>query len=82
MGGAVILHARDGCYRDMASVHGTYRKVQETLPAIAVVGAVASRWQVAACRWFLDRPVSNSGRLRAVLLEAAERAILTNTWRP
>ena len=34
LSGSVILRARDGCYRDMASMHGTYRKVQETVPAI------------------------------------------------
>ena len=25
-----VVHARDGCYRDMASMHGSYRKVAET----------------------------------------------------
>ena len=27
MSGGVILKGRDGCFRDLASVHGTYRKV-------------------------------------------------------
>jgi hypothetical protein len=74
LGGAVILHARDGCYRDMASVHGTYRKVQETVPAIELLGDLIRQWQVTGCRWLLDRPVSNSGRLRGVLLGVAQRA--------
>src|SRR6266404_1471952 len=30
LGGGVMLVGRDGCYRDMASVHGTYRRVEET----------------------------------------------------
>ena len=38
----VILHARDGCYRDMASMHGNYRKVQET---IAPVEEVPQAWR-------------------------------------
>ncbi len=71
LAGGVILAARDGCYRDMASVHGTYRKVQETLPALDLVGRWAAARGVAACRWYLDRPVSNSGRLKQVLLQTA-----------
>src|SRR5690606_966360 len=71
LAGGAILHARDGCYRDMASMHGSYRKVAETTPAILAVGELLTQWQVASCHWLLDRPVSNSGRLRAMLLNAA-----------
>src|SRR5262249_51185115 len=34
LSGGVILAARDGTYRDVASIHGSYRKVEETRPAI------------------------------------------------
>ena len=34
LAGGIILEARDGCFRDVASVHGTWRKVHETVPAI------------------------------------------------
>ena len=73
LGGAVLLAARDGCYRDMASMHGTYRKVEETLPAVELVGEVAAGLGFGACTWYLDSPVSNSGRLKAILLECAGR---------
>lgn len=33
IGGGIVLGGRDGCYRDLASVHGTYRRVEETLAA-------------------------------------------------
>jgi hypothetical protein len=70
----VILGGRDGCYRDMASMHGSYRKVDETAPALTLIGEVLSEFRPAACCWYLDRPVSNSGRLRARLERlAAER---------
>jgi hypothetical protein len=72
LAGGVILAARDGCYRDMASVHGTYRKVEETVPALGLVGRWTSALGVAACRWYLDRPVSNSGRLKRIMLDAAD----------
>ena len=76
LSGGLILHGRDGCFRDLASMHGSYRKVQETRPALELTGAALDAWQPAHCRWFLDRPVSNSGRLAMLIREvAAER-----TW--
>lgn len=67
LAGGVVLFGRDGCCRDMASVHGTYREVAETTRAAQLVGAATAKWNVAKCRWLLDRPVGNSGRLRATL---------------
>ena len=75
LGGGVLLVARDGCVRDLASLHGSYRKVQETLAAIALIGEAAVRLGVSRCDWYLDAPVSNSGRLKTLLLQiASERA--------
>ena len=71
LAGGVILAARDGAYRDMASMHGSYRKVAETVPALKLLGEVAAALGVSQCRWFLDRPVSNSGRLKAIMAEIA-----------
>jgi hypothetical protein len=73
LAGGLILHARDGCYRDMASMHGSYRRVAETIPAIEMLGELIAQWNVAACRWLLDEPVSNSGRLKTMLREIGER---------
>jgi hypothetical protein len=73
LSGGVLLLARDGCLRDMASVHGTYRQVEETLPAVQLAAESISRWQPASCTWYLDAPVSNSGRLKTVLRETAKR---------
>lgn len=72
LAGGVVLHARDGCYRDMASMHGSYRRVDETIPAIHILGELLQQWNVAACHWLLDQPVSNSGRLKTMLREAGE----------
>jgi hypothetical protein len=71
LAGGVILQARDGCYRDMASMHGTYRSVEETIPAIRILGSLTKEWQLAQCHWLLDQPVSNSGRLKTLLCEIA-----------
>ena len=43
LSGGVILLGRDGCYRDMAAVHGRYRLVEETLPRLAVGGRIDGR---------------------------------------
>ncbi|QDV48195.1 DUF434 domain-containing protein [Gimesia fumaroli] len=72
LSGGVILHAHDGCFRDMASMHGSYRKVAETIPAIQILGELMAEWEVATCRWLLDQPVSNSGRLKTMLREISE----------
>lgn len=68
--GAIIV-GRDGAHRDIASVHGSYRKVEETARAAELIGEVLADAEIAAAHWYLDRPVSNSGRLRALLTELA-----------
>ena len=71
----VVLRGRDGALRDLASVHGTYRQVAETSFAIEMIGRHlhAGEHAPSTVLWYLDRPVANSGRLRALLLETAER---------
>ena len=76
LAGGVILRGRDGCYRDLASVHGTFRRVEETFPAIELIGSFLADLRVGPCVWRLDSPVSNSGRLKGYLLEIAE----THGW--
>jgi hypothetical protein len=71
LGGAVVLRGRDGTYRDLAGIHGTYRKVEETRPALALLGEFLATLGAGPSCWYLDRPVSNSGRLQALILEAA-----------
>ena len=73
LAGGVILHARDGCYRDMASMHGSYRRVAETLAAIEHLGAMLVALRVDCSHWLLDQPVSNSGRLKKLLDDFARQ---------
>jgi hypothetical protein len=67
LAGGVLLHARDGCVRDMASMHGTYRKVAETLPALHLLADHLEASGAGSCLWLLDSPVSNSGRLKQII---------------
>lgn len=77
----VVLRGRDGALRDLASVHGTYRQVAETAFGIEILGRhlhgpttpLTTTTTPLTITWYLDRPVANSGRLRALLLEIAAR---------
>src|SRR5688500_14914418 len=71
LAGSVLIIGRDGAWRDMASIHGTYRKVEETVPAITVIGEHLTELGSGPCTWYLDSPVSNSGRLKAIFVELA-----------
>jgi hypothetical protein len=83
LGGGVVLVARDGCFRDMANLRGTWRRVVETHAAIEHVGDVLDALGPSEVVWHLDHGVSNSGRLRGLLEQIAEargypwRALLT-----
>jgi len=76
MSGGLIFRGRDGCCRDLASIHGTYRRVSETQPAIELIGGFLQQIGISQALWLLDSPVSNSGRLKTLLRELAEK----NKW--
>ncbi len=72
LGGALVYRCRDGSYRDLGSVHGTYRPVSETTRAVELIGATLASLGCGPVTWMLDRPVSNSGRLSRLLLRVAD----------
>jgi len=76
MSSGIILKGRDGCFRDLASIHGTYRKVTETIPAVELIGTFLKEARIEKCLWLLDSPVSNSGRLKTLIGQLAEK----NGW--
>jgi hypothetical protein len=71
LSGGILLVGSDGALRDMASMHGSYRKVSETRPALEMLGSVLAARQVSEAVWLFDRPVSNSGRLKQIMDELA-----------
>lgn len=70
LGGAPVVGCADGRLRDLAQMRGTYRIVEETEPALDRL--VAALDGCAEAVWLLDRPVSNSGRLAALLRERGQ----------
>ena len=73
---ALIFEGLDGCYRDLASVHGTYKKVEETSLAMQMIGETLHDLGTGPVTWLLDKPVSNSGRIKIMLCEIAK----ANNW--
>ncbi|MEW6207648.1 MAG: DUF434 domain-containing protein [Acidobacteriota bacterium] len=74
LSGGVIALCRDHCLRDLSSVHGSYRSVDETRKAILLVGEALEEVKPSHVKWFLDRPVSNSIRLAQKMIDlGAER---------
>ena len=71
LSGGVLVLGRDGCLRDLSSVHGSYRAVEETERAILLAGEALAALAPGSVLWLLDSPVSNSGRLAARVREVA-----------
>jgi len=71
---AFVFKGRDGCFRDLASIHGTYRKVTETIPAVKLIGEFLKEIGVNEAMWLLDSPVSNSGRLKTLIGKLARES--------
>ena len=73
LAGGVVLLGRDGCCRDLASVHGSYRQADHTAQALELLGQAMADLGPASVDWCLDRPVSNSGRLAALMEQLADQ---------
>jgi len=71
LSGGPLLLCRDGLIRDLSSVHGSYRTVDETESAILLIGEFLEAGKVDTVEWLLDKPVSNSGKLAARIREIA-----------
>lgn len=70
---AYIFEGLDGCIRDLSGVHGTYKRVNKTLRAVELIAAFYQKNQIQKLVWIFDKPVSNSGRIKQIILEFAEQ---------
>jgi hypothetical protein len=71
--GGAVLRGRDGVLRDLAGLHGPWRRRGRTGDAILALRAVLS--SAAEVVWMLDAPVPNSGRLAQVLRRSGIRQV-------
>ena len=73
LSGGYVFKGLDNCYRDVSSVHGTYKRVQQTQEALITVGDFLQEAQVKEVIWVFDQPVSNSGRMKMLLGELSRK---------
>lgn len=71
LSGAYIFKGADQTYKDLSGVHGTYKRVQHTNGVLELIGKTLFQLQPDNVIWILDKPVSNSGRLKGFILEVA-----------
>jgi hypothetical protein len=72
----LILRGHDGAWRDLASVHRTYRTVLETPRALETMGQYLASLEILEVVFLIDAAVSNSGRLASKLRVLAT----THAW--
>lgn len=68
---SMLFHCMDGTIRDLAGLHGTYRLIPQTDMAITGLVQTLTELQVQKAVIYLDKPVSNSGRLKQRIYELA-----------
>jgi hypothetical protein len=69
LSGGLIVPGKDNVYRDLAGVRGSYSSNLLTETALDLIGRCFTELQIPEAVIYLDQPVSNSGRLRGMLLE-------------
>jgi hypothetical protein len=73
--GGVLLRGRDGALRDLVSTRGPRRMIEETFRAISLLANLLAGSQLESVVWFLDEPISYSGRIRGELEGLAAAAM-------
>ncbi|GAL84422.1 hypothetical protein MYP_1650 [Sporocytophaga myxococcoides] len=72
--GACLFIGMDGCIRDLASIHGSYKKVMETPEALSQISSFLWNFKPKSVTWYFDAPVSNSGRIKTLLKEISPKS--------
>lgn len=69
LSGGFLVRCMDGTIRDLAGLRGTYRLIDETGTAIRIIGDHLSKLNIDEAAFYLDAPVSNTGRLKTLIYE-------------
>ena len=77
LSGSVLFRGMDGTIRDLAALRGTYRIIPETAIAVRTLMDGLREIHAGSAHILLDEPVSNSGRLKALIAEIGENDPLT-----
>ena len=68
----ILFECLDGTIRDLAALRGTYRLIPETSEAVWMMFQTLQEAKIIKATILLDEPVSNSGRLKALIADIAE----------
>ncbi|MBW6409582.1 DUF434 domain-containing protein [Clostridium weizhouense] len=66
---SIIFRSMDGTIRDLAGLRGTYKLIDKTDIAIKLIGEKLNQMKIKKAIFYLDSPVSNTGRLKMRILE-------------
>lgn len=69
LSGSTLMKCMDGTIRDLAGLRGTYKLIDKTDIAINLIGEKLYELKVNKVVFYLDSPISNSGRLKMKILE-------------
>ncbi|MBR6404788.1 MAG: DUF434 domain-containing protein [Lachnospiraceae bacterium] len=69
---SLLFLGMDGCIRDLAALRGTYRIIPETAEVVRMIFGTLQTMKIQKANILLDEPVSNSGRLKALIAEIGE----------
>ncbi|MBE6024923.1 MAG: DUF434 domain-containing protein [Cellulosilyticum sp.] len=69
---STLLKCMDGTIRDLAGLRGTYRLIDKTNLAIMGIGEVLEVKKIKKAVFYLDAPVSNSGKLKERIVQLLE----------
>ncbi len=72
LSGSFLFSCMDGTIRDLAALRGTYKIIPETADAVRMLFDILKAMKVRAVNILLDEPVSNSGRLKALIAGIGE----------
>lgn len=72
LSGSPVFYCRDGALRDLAGLRGTYRVIDKTQTAIELLLRQLELLYISEAVFYLDAPVSNSGRLSGLIRQCAK----------
>ena len=68
LSGSVLFKCQDGAIRDLANLRGSYKVIDKTEGAIRLILSRLDDLKVKKAIIHLDKPISNSGRLKTMIL--------------
>lgn len=73
LSGSPIFIAMDNAVRDLANLKGSYSIITKTEPAIKLILDKLNEMKVKKVNIHLDKPISNSGRLKVLIAQVYEK---------